>query len=52
MNAILGFTDLLQRKITGSEYRNYLNSITSRGKMLLALINDILDLVKIEANQL
>ncbi|MEH2080149.1 MAG: hybrid histidine kinase/response regulator HrmK [Nostoc sp.] len=37
---------------TKESQRNYLNIIQSSGKHLLALINDILDLSKIEANQL
>ncbi|WP_457577818.1 ATP-binding protein [Desulfomarina sp.] len=52
MNAILGFAELLQEKIDDEQYREYLLSISSAGKNLLRLINDILDLSKIEANML
>jgi two-component system, chemotaxis family, CheB/CheR fusion protein len=52
MNAILGFTDLLKDLITEEQYLNYLDSIASSGKTLLALINDILDLSKIESGKL
>ena len=52
MNAILGFTDLLQDRIREEEQRNYLNSIVVSGKTLLTLINDVLDLSKIEAGKL
>jgi two-component system, chemotaxis family, sensor kinase Cph1 len=50
MNAILGFCSLLQETI--AESRSYVDSIDSAGKTLLALINDILDLSKIEAGKL
>ncbi len=52
MNAILGFADLLDNMVTQEKARPYLNSIISSGKTLLALINDILDLSKIEAGKL
>lgn len=52
MNAILGFTDLLIPLVTDSKQKNYLESIRSSGKNLLTLINDILDLSKIEAGRL
>ena len=54
MNSILGFTDLLQRGIANSpeEEREYLARIHSSGQHLLDLINDILDLSKIEAGKM
>lgn len=54
MNAILGFTDLLQRGIakTPEEEQEYLARIQSSGQHLLDLINDILDLSKIEAGKM
>ncbi|MCK5719436.1 MAG: PAS domain S-box protein, partial [Thiomargarita sp.] len=52
MNAILGFSDLLASKLEDKKYQNHLNSIQIAGKTLLTLINDILDLSKIEAGQL
>ena len=52
MNAVLGFTDLLQSMITDEVAKDYLDVIASSGKTLLALINDILDLSKIEAGKL
>lgn len=53
MNAILGFTDILKNEIGGkTEYKEYLNGISNGGKNLLSLINDILDLSKIEAGKL
>lgn len=52
MNAVLGFTDLLQPLVHDPVAQNHLEAISSSGKTLLALINDILDLSKIEAGQM
>ncbi len=52
MNAILGFSELLRTQMAASKDRNYLDAITSSGRTLLTLINDILDLSKIEAGKL
>ncbi|GAA6617845.1 CBS domain-containing protein [Scytonema sp. NUACC26] len=52
MNAILGFADLLQSVVSESRARCYLDVIASSGRTLLGLINDILDLSKIEAGKL
>ncbi|MBU2511363.1 response regulator [bacterium] len=52
LNAILGFTEILKERITESQLADYLESIRSSGKSLLSLINDILDLSKVEAGKL
>ncbi|QDV23156.1 response regulator [Aureliella helgolandensis] len=55
LNGILGFTDILRRdlgRITRSETDDYLNTIQRSGQHLLTLINDVLDISKIEADQL
>ena len=52
MNAILGFTEILESKITDKTYLRYLSAISSSGKALLNIINDILDLSKIEAGKM
>ncbi len=52
MNAILGFSELLSGLVEGDRQRSYLHAISSSGRTLLALINDILDLSKIEAGKL
>lgn len=49
MNSIIGFTDLLNTIVQDKKQRNYLDSIKKSGRSLLILINDILDLSKIEA---
>lgn len=51
MNAIIGFSDLLSKLVQESLAKNYLESIRSSSKNLLTLINDILDLSKIEAGK-
>ncbi|OKH47008.1 hybrid sensor histidine kinase/response regulator [Calothrix sp. HK-06] len=55
LSSILGFTHLLIAQgfdANRERHQEYLNIIQSSGKHLLALINDILDLSKIEANQM
>jgi PAS domain S-box-containing protein len=53
MNAILGFSEILQEHFQNApQYRTYLENISNSGHTLLRLINDILDLSKIEAGQL
>ena len=52
MNAILGFTGLLKDHVRGSQPKQFLDTIISSGKTLMTLINDILDLSKIEAGKL
>lgn len=52
MNAILGFSEILLNQVPDFQHQSYLKTIMSSGKTLLALINDILDLSKIEAGRL
>lgn len=52
MNAILGFTNLLRRTKLNNDQRLYVQNIHSAGENLLALVNDILDLSKIEAGMM
>lgn len=52
MNALLGFTNLLQRKRLDDESRQYVQSIQKSGENLLTIVNDILDLSKIEAGMM
>ncbi len=52
MNAILGFSQLLQNQITDITLQSYIEAISSSGKSLLGIINDILDLSKIEAGKM
>jgi len=52
LNAILGFTNLLMKKELDSEPKEFVNSIQQASENLLAIINDILDLSKIEAGMM
>ncbi|MDM8535391.1 response regulator [Desulfobacterales bacterium HSG17] len=52
MNAILGFSEILNNLIKDKQQKDYLANIISSGKSLLSLINDILDLSKVEAGKL
>jgi signal transduction histidine kinase len=54
LNAILGLSQILQQQIFGdlsSKQLDYVNHIHSSGEHLLTLINDILDLAKVEAGR-
>ena len=51
MNAILGFSEILSNLVEDGQQKNYLDSIRTSGKTLLALINDILELSKVEAGK-
>ncbi|MBF0159655.1 MAG: PAS domain-containing protein [Magnetococcales bacterium] len=51
MNAILGMTELLTEHEMDDEARNFVKIAHNAGETLLSIINDILDLSKIEAGQ-
>jgi len=52
MNGILGMTDLLLNSKLSNEQQKYLSIIAASGESLLRIINDILDVSKIEAREL
>lgn len=56
LNAIIGFSDMMQSAAHGplgdAAYVGYSSDINSSAKQLLAVINDILDIAKIEAGRL
>ncbi|MDD3051353.1 MAG: PhnD/SsuA/transferrin family substrate-binding protein [Candidatus Cloacimonetes bacterium] len=52
MNTILGFSEIMLQETKSETYQEYLKSIISSGNILLSLINDILDVSKIEAGRL
>ncbi|MBW4561394.1 MAG: PAS domain S-box protein [Mojavia pulchra JT2-VF2] len=54
LNAIMGLSQLLQQEMVGSlneKQKEYISCVYSSGEHLLALINDILDLSKVEAGK-
>lgn len=52
MNAIIGFSDLLLKTNLNEEQREYLQAIHIAGDNLTSMINDVLDLAKIEAGKI
>jgi len=55
LNAIIGFSEMLQRKATGAllpKQARYVDNILSSGRHLLVLVNDVLDLAKVEAGRM
>ena len=55
LNAIIGFSEVLQEHMFGDmneKQEEYINDIHGSGKHLLSLINDILDLSKVEAGRM
>ena len=52
MNAIMGFSEILREQLKNPEYIKYIDIILSSSKTLLELINDILDISKIEAGKM
>lgn len=52
MNAILGFTQLLNLELSDKEHLDYTSEIETAGEHLLNLINELLDLGRIEAGRL
>ncbi len=52
LNAIIGFSELLQGTMTDEDNKSYVNTVLNAGNGLLAIINDILDLSKVEAGRI
>ena len=52
MNAIIGFTKVLFRTDLTSKQKEYLSAIKISGDALIVLINDILDLAKVDAGKM
>ncbi|HWT97715.1 MAG TPA: PAS domain S-box protein [Terriglobales bacterium] len=55
LNAIIGFSDLMARQSFGpignAKYLDYVNDVLNSGNQLLSIINDILDLSRVEAGK-
>lgn len=52
MNAILGLTQLLRDMELGHQQRNYLAEVHASSRLLLQLLNDVLDYSKLEAGKM
>jgi two-component system CheB/CheR fusion protein len=52
MNAIIGFTRVILKTELSEKQKEYLNAIKLSGDTLIALINDILDLAKVDAGKM
>ncbi len=52
MNAIIGMDEIILRETTDNSIRKHALDIRSAGKTLLSIINDILDLSKIESGKM
>jgi len=52
MNAIIGMADLLQETLLDSDQEQYVRIFRSAGENLLGIINDILDISKVEAGRI
>jgi two-component system cell cycle sensor histidine kinase PleC len=56
LNAIIGFSEIMTQELFGplgsAPYKGYVNDILTSGQHLLALINDVLDMSKIEAGKM
>jgi two-component system, cell cycle sensor histidine kinase PleC len=55
LNAIIGFSDLMAKEVVAPldpRYKDYAGDILSSGNHMLALINDLLDLAKIETGEM
>jgi len=52
MNAIIGFTKVLLKTDTSTKQKEYLQAIKLSGDALIVLINDILDLAKVDAGKM
>ncbi len=55
LNAVIGFSDVLKERMFGElnpKQMEYVRDINTSGQHLLSLINDILDLAKIEAGRM
>ncbi|NJK87178.1 MAG: histidine kinase, partial [Bacteroidales bacterium] len=52
MNSILGFTEILMKSIKKDEYKRKMKVIYQSGNQLINLINDIMDISKLEAGEI
>lgn len=51
LNAIIGFTEIAQRQTQDAEASEYFKKIASSSRIMLNLVNDVLDIAKIQTNE-
>ena len=52
LNGVIGFADLLAAELENPEHRGFADTISQSSRHLLAVLNDVLDLAKVEANRM
>ena len=52
MNSIIGFTSLLENETNPEKFKSYIDIITNSGNLLITLIDDIMDLSKMESGNM
>jgi signal transduction histidine kinase/ligand-binding sensor domain-containing protein len=52
LNLIMGFSETLEKELSNSRHRDYLGTIRASSRSLLTLLNDILDISRVEAGKL
>lgn len=52
LNSVIGYAELLEGHLKNPNYISYVKGISTSGRILLSLINDILDLSKLEASKM
>ena len=52
MNALLGYNELMKRELTDSKLLDYQEKIEQSGNLLLSIINNVLDMARIESGKL
>ena len=52
MNSVIGFGDLLRKTSLSEQQQEYVDAINESGAMLISIVNDILDLSKIQSEKL
>ena len=51
MNSILGFAQIMKEKSSDQDIKKYLDTISSSGNNLLRIINDVLDISRVESGK-
>ena len=52
MNALLGYNELMKRELTDPKLLDYQEKMEQSGNLLLSIINNVLDMAKIESGKM